>query len=65
MMATDEMYCLLEPLLVSINTHQVEGSTNPMVDMYVVIVQRGLKTIEQVPARYREQVIDILKQLED
>ena len=34
-----------------------------MVDMYVAMVQRGLKTIEEVPVRYREQVKKILEQL--
>ena len=36
----------------------------PMVELYVVMVQRGLKTIEQVPARYREQVRQILEKVE-
>ena len=35
-----------------------------MVELYVVMVQRGLKTIEQVPARYREQVRQILEKVE-
>ena len=37
----------------------------PMVELYVVMVQRGLKTIEQVPARYREQVRAILTAVEE
>ena len=36
-----------------------------MVELYVVMVQRGLKTIEQVPARYREQVKAILAAVEE
>ncbi len=35
-----------------------------MVDMYVAMVMRGLKTIEQVPKRYREEVKKILDSLE-
>ena len=35
-----------------------------MVELYVVMVQRGLKTIEQVAARYREQVKAILEAIE-
>lgn len=35
-----------------------------MVELYVVMVQRGLKTIDQVPARYREDVKDLLAELE-
>ena len=36
-----------------------------MVELYVVMIQRGLKTIEQVPARYRKQVEAILKAVEE
>lgn len=61
MMATDEMYMMLEPLLAETLS---ERSTSKMVDMYVAMVQRGIKTIEQVPIRYREQVKKILDQLE-
>ena len=35
-----------------------------MVDLYVCMVQRGLKTIEQIPVRYRAQVQTILDALE-
>lgn len=35
-----------------------------MVDLYVAMVMRGLKTIDEVPTRYREQVKVILNQLE-
>ena len=35
-----------------------------MVELYVVMVQRGLRTIEQVPARYREQVKALLVEVE-
>ena len=42
-----------------------EMEVNPMVELYVVMVQRGLKTLEQVPARYREQVRQILEKVEE
>ena len=63
LMATDQMYCLLEPLLSSM---YAEGEAiNPLVNMYVAMVQRGLlKTIEQIPKKWREQVKKILDQLE-
>ena len=35
-----------------------------MVELYVVMVQRGLRTIDQVPTRYREQVRALLEQVE-
>ena len=61
MLATDEMFMMLEPLLAETLN---ERSASKMVDMYVAMVQRGIKTIEQVPVRYREQVKKILDQLE-
>ena len=61
MLATDEMYIMLEPLLAETLS---ERSVSKMVDMYVAMVQRGIKTIDQVPVRYREQVKKILDQLE-
>lgn len=35
-----------------------------MVELYVVMVQRGLRTIDQVPARYRKQVEELLAQVD-
>lgn len=35
-----------------------------MIELYVAMVQRGLKTIEEVPARYREKVKNLLKEIE-
>lgn len=62
LMATDELYSMLEPLLASqIETYQ---GGSKMTDLYVVMIQRGLKTIEEVPLRYREQVKEILEELE-
>lgn len=63
LMATDEVYCMLEPLLAEKNLFTTRGNSK-MVDMYVAMVQRGLKTIEEVPVRYREQVKKILEQLD-
>ena len=69
MMATDEVYTMLEPILemmpmtMSIDG-EMKGGSSKMVDMYVAMVQRGLKTIEQVPMRYREEVRRILTELE-
>ena len=35
-----------------------------MVELYVVMVQRGLKKVEQVPERYRKQVEELLNAVE-
>lgn len=36
-----------------------------MVELYVVMIQRGIKTIDQVPVRYREQVRELLAAVEE
>lgn len=35
-----------------------------MVELYAVMVQRGLRTIDQVPVRYRKQVEALLASVE-
>ena len=35
-----------------------------MVELYVVMIQRGLKTLEEVPARYKEKVKKLLDEVE-
>lgn len=74
--AIDEVFMMLDPLI-SISEEVVMSMENSdqlgellnkevskMVELYVVMVQRGLKTIEQVPARYREQVKALLANVE-
>ena len=74
--AIDEVFMMLDPLI-SISEEVVMSMENSdqlgellnkevskMVELYVVMVQRGLKTIEQVPARYREQVRELLANVE-
>lgn len=63
MLATDELFSMLEPLLS--DTYSLERSVSKMVEMYVAMIQRGIKTIDQVPIRYREKVKELLSQLED
>lgn len=64
LLATDEMYMMIEPLLQSVPQTISERMVSKMVDMYVAMVIRGLKTIEEVPARYREEVKETLSKLE-
>lgn len=62
LLATDEMFMMLEPLLPQ--SMALKGGEGKMVDMYVAMVIRGLKTIEEVPARYKQEVKNILDKLE-
>ena len=65
LMATDEMYCMLEPILELVpQALASERTVSKMIDMYVAMIIRGLKTIEEVPTRYREEVKKVLAQLE-
>ena len=65
LMATDEMFMMLEPLLNAIpETINMKGNSK-MVDMYVAMVMRRLKTIEEITARYREEVKKVLDKLEE
>lgn len=65
MLATDEIYTMIEPILDLVPQNlSLERGVSKMVDMYVCMVQRGLKTIEQIPIRYREEVRRILEELE-
>ena len=62
LLATDEMFMMLEPLLEAVQID--ERGMSKMIDMYVAMIMRGLKTIDEVPLRYREEVRIILEQLE-
>ena len=62
--AVDELYMMYETTQ-EIEAMSADEEGSRMVDMYVAMVQRGLKTIDQVPVRYREKVREILAQLED
>ena len=61
LLATDEMFMMLEPLLESIMIN--ERGMSKMVDMYVAMIMRGLKTVDEVPLRYREEARRILEEL--
>lgn len=62
MLVTDEMYMRLEPLLAKTLS---ERGVSRLINMNIAMVQRGIKTLEEVPARYREQVREILERLEN
>ena len=59
MMATDEMYSMLEPLMEAVEPMGLLDCSK-MAQMYVAMVQRGIKKIEDVPSRYQEEVREAL-----
>ena len=73
--AIDDLYSQVDPLLTVSEELCIMGEFesksrinalggDSMVELYVVMIQRGLKTVEQVPARYREQVQALLTAVE-
>ena len=65
MLATDEIFTMIEPILDLVPQNlSLERGVSKMVDMYVAMIQRGIKTIDQVPVRYREEVRRVLEELE-
>lgn len=64
LLAMDEMFVTMESLISGASTFTFKKGGDKMVDLYVVMIQRGLKTIDQIPERYREEVRAILEKLE-
>lgn len=63
MLANTEMFEMIlgmMPVEINLNSKGV----NPMVEVYVTLIIKGVKSIEDVPLVLREQVIERLKQLE-
>lgn len=58
LMSVDRLYELLEPLL--INTMAIMEGEDPLLQLYLRIVKKGLKDIEDVPESYRERVKALL-----
>ena len=57
----DEIYTLIEPLLaIAPMTIEVENKVSKLVNFYVLMIKRDLKTIEEVPERFREEVSKLI-----
>ena len=53
----DEMYTSVEPLLAMVPMSiETENKVSKLVNFYVLMIKRDLKTIEEVPERFREEV---------
>ena len=63
LMAVDEIYTSVEPLLMMVTMAiPEEGSiNNNLIPFYVEMVKRGLKTKEEIPERFKEEVIALLE----
>ena len=57
----DELYTSVEPLLAMIPmTIETENKVSKLVNFYVLMIKRDLKTIEEIPERFREEVNNLL-----
>lgn len=63
MLAIADIFEMLTPAIATSNINTKEGG-NKMVELYVVLIMRGLKTIDQVPSSIRPQVEEMLKQVQ-
>ena len=63
LMAVDEIYTSVEPLLMMVPMAiPEEGSiNNNLIPFYVEMVKRGLKTKEEISERFKEEVIALLE----
>ena len=53
----DEMYTSVEPLLAMVPmTIETENKVSKLVMFYALMIKRDLKTIEEIPERFREEV---------
>lgn len=64
LMAVDEIYTSIEPLLMMIPMPIPEDNEIPiisnLVPFYVEMVKRGLKTKEEIPEKFKDKVIELL-----
>lgn len=57
----DELYTSVEPFLAMVPmTIETENKVSKLVNFYVLMIKRDLKTIEEVPERFREEVNKLL-----
>jgi hypothetical protein len=63
LLAIDEIYVAVEPLLMMIPMpiSEEDKVTSNLIPFYAEMVKRGLKTKEEVPERFREEVIELLE----
>ena len=63
LMAVDEIYTSVEPLLMMVPMAIPEEGpiNNNLIPFYVEMVKRGLKTKEEIPERFKEEVIALLE----
>ena len=57
----DEMYTSVEPLLAMVPmTIETENKVSKLVNFYALMIKRELKTIEEIPERFREEVSKLI-----
>lgn len=64
--AMDEMFSMFEPLMdmvpMTMSLRKIEEPIiNPMAKLYALMIQRELKTLNEVPEKFKEDVIKLLE----
>lgn len=65
MEAMDEMFMMFEPLMMMIPMTMSmddlqEPIISPMAKLYLLMIQRGLKSIDEVPEKFKQDVINLM-----
>lgn len=59
LLSIDKLYTMFEPILAGIPA-TMSYEIDPLINIYVAIVQRGLKDIEDIPEVYKEAVRNLI-----
>lgn len=63
LLTIDEMYFSIEPILASVPmtmSNVTDEKLSKFVKFYVLMIQRGLKTIDEIPTRFKNDVVKYL-----
>lgn len=58
--SVDEIYTTVEPLLAMVPAIETENKVSKLINFYALMIKRGLKTKEEIPERFREEVNKLL-----
>lgn len=62
MLVLDEIFNYIEPMIPEVMSidNDENDTKDPLINFYVIMIQRELKTLDDIPFKYKEQVIKIL-----
>lgn len=64
LLSINKLYTMFEPFLammpMTLSDEGIENVDDPLINVYSSIVKRGLMKLDEIPAKYREQVRELL-----